>query len=133
MINRATSGSQPTLYVSKQCMGFKIPDKSTVDHSFHGFTYATCQRNMTIIGRIRVILSRLRNRNYDTFPQIRMRVTRNPDFIKTYLKGVKENPQVDASIADNIFHLVLLKCEVLYLENLATILKRRVSCVLQHF
>ena len=46
-------------------MGFKIPDKSTVDHSFHGFTDATCQRNRTIIGRIRGILNGLWNRNHN--------------------------------------------------------------------
>ena len=41
MINCATSGSEPTLHISEQFVGFKIPDKSTVDHSFHGFM-ATC-------------------------------------------------------------------------------------------
>ena len=51
-INRATSGSEPTLHIIEQIVEFKVPDKSTVDHSFQGFTYATCQRNMTIIGRI---------------------------------------------------------------------------------
>ena len=82
MITRATSGTEPTLHIGEQCVGFKIPDKSTVDHSFHGFTDATCQRNRTIIGRIRGILTRLWNRNYDSFPPIRRRVTRNPDIIK---------------------------------------------------
>ena len=42
MINRATLGSEATLHISEQCVGFKIPDKSTVDHSFHGFTDTTC-------------------------------------------------------------------------------------------
>ena len=61
MNNCATSGSEATLHISEQVVGFKVPDKSTVDHSFHGFTDATCQHNMTIIGRIRGILARLRN------------------------------------------------------------------------
>ena len=63
MINNATSGSEPTLHISDQFVGFKIPDKSAVNHSFHGFTVATCQRNKTIIGRFRGILTRLWNRN----------------------------------------------------------------------
>ena len=42
MINRATSGPEATLHICEQLVGFKIPDKSTVDHSFHGFTDATC-------------------------------------------------------------------------------------------
>ena len=37
MINRATLGSEAILHISEQFVGFKIPDKSTVDHSFHGF------------------------------------------------------------------------------------------------
>ena len=49
MINHSTSSSKPTLYISEQFVGFEIPDKSTVDHSFHGFIDATCQRNRTII------------------------------------------------------------------------------------
>ena len=51
MINRATSGSEATLHISEHIVGFNVPDKFTVDDSFHGFTYATCQRNRTIIGR----------------------------------------------------------------------------------
>ena len=61
MINRTTSGSEPTLHVSDQFVGFKIPDKFTVNHSFHGFTDAICQCNKTIIGRFRGILTRLWN------------------------------------------------------------------------
>ena len=82
MINRATSGSEATLYVSEQFVRFKIPDKSTVDHSFHGFTDATCQHNKTIIDSICWILTRLWNRNDNCFPPIRRKVTRYPDFIK---------------------------------------------------
>ena len=52
MINHAMSGSKPTLHISEQFVRFKIPDKSTVDHLFHGFTDATCQGNRTIISRI---------------------------------------------------------------------------------
>ena len=52
MINRATSISETTLNISEQIVGFKIPDKPTVNHSFHDFTDATSQRNRTIIGRI---------------------------------------------------------------------------------
>ena len=63
MINRATSGSEPTLHISDQFVGFKIPDKSTVNHSFQCFTDATCQCNRTIIGRFRGIITRLWNRN----------------------------------------------------------------------
>ena len=59
MINRATSGSEPTLHVSKQVVGLKIPDKSTIDHSFHGFTDTTCQSNRAVISRISWILTRL--------------------------------------------------------------------------
>ena len=81
MINSAMSGSEQTLHISEQFVGFKIPDKSTVAHSFHAFTDATCQRNMMIIGRIRGILTRLWNRNYDSFPPIRRKITSNPDFI----------------------------------------------------
>ena len=82
MINRATLGSEPTLHVSKQVMGLEIPDKSTIDHSFHGFTDATCQSNRAIISRICGILTRLWNRNYNSFPPIRRKVPRDPDFIK---------------------------------------------------
>ena len=81
MINRATSGSEPTLLVSKQVVGLEIPDKSTVDRLFHGFTDATCQSNRAVISRISWILTRLWNRNYNNFPPIRRKVTRNPDFI----------------------------------------------------
>ena len=49
MINRATFGSEATLHISEQIVGFKIPDMSTVDNSFHGFTDATCEHNRTII------------------------------------------------------------------------------------
>ena len=35
LINRATSGSEAALHICEQFVGFKIPDKSTVDHSFH--------------------------------------------------------------------------------------------------
>ena len=59
MINRATLGSGATLHISEQFVGFKIPDKSTVDHSFHGFTDATCQSNRAIIGRIHGIYQAL--------------------------------------------------------------------------
>ena len=59
MINCATSGPEATLHISEQIVGFKIPDKSMVDHSFHGFTDTTCQSNRVIIGRIRGILTRL--------------------------------------------------------------------------
>ena len=52
MINHATFRSEPTLHISKQVVSLKIPDKSTIDHSFHGFTDATCQHNRTIIYRI---------------------------------------------------------------------------------
>ena len=82
VINRATSGSEATLHISEQLVRFKIPDMSTVDNSFHGFTDATCQSNRAINGRIRRILTRLWNRNYDSFPPIRRKVTRDPDFIK---------------------------------------------------
>ena len=132
MINRATSRSEPTLHVSKQVVGLEIPDKSTIDHSFHGLIDATCQRNRTIIGTIRGFLTRLWNRNYDRFPAIRKKVNRNPDFIKKYLKEVKEKHQVDASVADSVFHLALLKYHGLYVEHPATLLNRRACCILQH-
>ena len=64
MINRATLGSEATLHISEHFVVFNIPDKSTVDHSFHGFTDATCQSNRAIIDRIRGILTRLWNRNH---------------------------------------------------------------------
>ena len=75
MINRATSGSQATLHICEQFVGFKIPDKSSVYHLFHGFTDSTCQHNRTIIGRIRGIPTRLWNRNHNCFPPIRRKVT----------------------------------------------------------
>ena len=52
IINRATSRSETTLHISEQFVGFEIPDKPTVNHLFHGFTDATCQRNRMIISRI---------------------------------------------------------------------------------
>ena len=79
MMNHATS--EPTLHISDQFVGFKIPDKSTVNQTFHGFTDATCQRNRTIIGRFRGIFTRLWSRNYYSFPPIRRKVTRNLNFI----------------------------------------------------
>ena len=106
--------------LSKQGMGLEIPDKSTSDHSFHGFTDATCQSNRAIISRISWILTRLWNRNYNSFPPISRKVTRDPDFI-------------DASIADSVFHLVLLKYHGFYVEHPATLLKRRAYCIHQHF
>ena len=81
MINRATSGSEPKT-ISDQFVRLKIPHKSTVNHWLHGFTDATCQRNRMIIGRFRGILTRFWNRNYGSFPPIRRKVTRSPDFIK---------------------------------------------------
>ena len=45
MINHAMSGSEATLHISEQIMGFKVIGKSTVDHSIHGFTDATCECN----------------------------------------------------------------------------------------
>ena len=81
MTNRATSGSEPTLHVSKQVVGLKIPDKSTIDNSLHGFTDATCQSNRAVNSRISWILTRFWNRNSDSFPSIRRKVTRNLDFI----------------------------------------------------
>ena len=77
IINRATSGFEATLHISEQFVGFKIPDKSTVDHSFHVFTDATCQSNRAIIGRISWILTRLWNRNYNSFPPIRRKSPNN--------------------------------------------------------
>ena len=59
MINRATSGCEASLHIKEQIVGFEIPDKSTVDHYFHAFTYATCLHNRTIIGMICWILVRL--------------------------------------------------------------------------
>ena len=82
MINSTTSGSEPTLHVSKQVMGLEIPDKSTIDHWLHGFTDATCQSNRAIISRICWILTRIWNRNYNSFPPIRRKVTRDLDCIK---------------------------------------------------
>ena len=85
MVNRATLGSEATLHISDQFVGFKIPDKSTIDHLFHGFTDATCQSNTVVIGRIGWMLTWLWNTNYDSHPPIRRKVTRNPDFILKYL------------------------------------------------
>ena len=52
---RFKSGSEPALHVSKQVVELEIPDKSTIDHLFHGFTDATCQRNMTITCKLRYL------------------------------------------------------------------------------
>ena len=76
MINRATSGFENILHISEQIERFKVQDKPTVDHSFHGFADATCQRNRTIIGRICWIITRLWNRSDNCFPPIRRKVTR---------------------------------------------------------
>ena len=81
--NRATYGSEA---ISEGIVGFKVPDESTVDHSFHCFTDATCQRNRAIIGRICQILTRLWNRNDNCLPPVRRKVTRYPDFIKDIIK-----------------------------------------------
>ena len=75
MINRTTCGCEATLHISEQFVGFNIPDKSTVDHSLHGFTDATCQSNRAIIGRILGILTRIWNRNHNCVPPIRRKVT----------------------------------------------------------
>ena len=61
-----------------------------------------------------------------------MKVTRNPVFIFKYSE-VKEKHQVDASIADSVFHLDLLKYHGLYVEHPATLLKRRACCIPQLF
>ena len=106
MINRVTSGSEPILHISGQFVGFK----SMVDHSFHGFTDATCQRNMTTIARIRGILTRLWNRNHNCFSPIRRKVTRYPDVIK----DVMEKNWAHIYITDSVFHLVLLKSQALH-------------------
>ena len=52
MIVSAASRYETTLHISEYMVGFEIPDKPTVNLSFHGFTDATYQRNSTIIGRI---------------------------------------------------------------------------------
>ena len=52
-----------------------------IEHSFYGFTDATCHRDMTIIGMIPKILIMFGNTNNDCFPPIRRKVTRNPNFI----------------------------------------------------
>ena len=57
MINHAKSESEPMLHISEQFVGFKIAEKSTVVHSFYGFTDAPCQCNRRIIGRILGILT----------------------------------------------------------------------------
>ena len=41
MINHATSGSEATLHINEQIVGFEVQDKSMADHSFHSFTDAT--------------------------------------------------------------------------------------------
>ena len=73
MINHATSGSEATLHINEKIVGYKVPDKSIVDHSFHGFTK---------LGRICWILTRLWNRNDNCFPPIRRKVNRYLDFIQ---------------------------------------------------
>ena len=59
IINHVTSASEDTLHINEQIVGFKLPDKSTVDKSFHDYTDATCQRNRMILDRIYWILTRL--------------------------------------------------------------------------
>ena len=49
MVNRTSSRSKSILHISEQFVGFKIPDKSTVDYSFHGFTDTGCQCNTRAI------------------------------------------------------------------------------------
>ena len=38
MISCATSISKRTLHISEQFVGFEVPDKSTINYSFHDFT-----------------------------------------------------------------------------------------------
>ena len=104
MINCATSRSETTLHINEQFVGFEIPDKHMVNHSFHGFTDATCQCNRTIIGRICGILTRLWNRNGNCFPPIRRKVA---TFYYRYLKVIKERISLNILEVD-VFHLVLL-------------------------
>ena len=63
MNNCATSGSEAILHITEQIVGFMIPGKSMVDHSFHDFTDSNCQHTRMIIGRICWIHNRLWNRN----------------------------------------------------------------------
>ena len=49
MLNRAMSESEIALHISEQVVGFKVPDTSTVDHSFHGFTDATSQCSRIVL------------------------------------------------------------------------------------
>ena len=81
IINGSTSGSEATLHTIEQIVGFTVPDKSTVDNSFHGLTDATCQRNRKIIGKICWILTRLWKRNDNCFPPVRRKITRYLYFI----------------------------------------------------
>ena len=85
MINdRATSGSEATLHINEQIVGFKVPDKSTVDHLFHGFTDATCQRNRTIIRTIRGIYQPY-IRWINHCPSIHMKIINMDIYLPKYL------------------------------------------------
>ena len=80
------------------------------------------------------IHSPLRNRNYNCFPPIRRKVTRNLDSLKdNYLKEVIEDNWEDVKVTDNAFHPVPLKYHGLYIEHLATLLYREACYILQHF
>ena len=55
MTTHPTSKSKCILHISEGFVEFYILDKTTsltVDHSFNGFIYATCQRIRAIVGRI---------------------------------------------------------------------------------
>ena len=81
-------------------MGFKVPDKSTIDHSLHGFTDVTCQCNRTITGKNCWILSRIlmlipfhQSEGFDL------------KYLYVFIMRILKN----VLIVDSVFHLVLRK------------------------
>ena len=64
-------------------VGLEIPNESTIDHTFHRFTEATCQSNRAVTSKISWILTRLWSRKYNSFLSIRRKEERKEMFYLT--------------------------------------------------
>ena len=63
MVNSCSVGSESALTWREEVVGFQVMYKSTIDHSFHCFAEATCERDGTIVGGDGAILASFRNSN----------------------------------------------------------------------
>ena len=100
MINRATSRSEPTLHISEQFVGFEIPDKLTVNHSFHSLQMQLINDSLFVgslpgfgIGMI-IAFFQSEGKSSD---------------IQILLKIIKERISVNVITVDNVFHVVPLR------------------------